>query len=113
MLGWEIIISRKGHEKAVASWLAGLGGTDWIEELVSKGLAKSIKQGGYPDLYDVSAAVLLSTLAHGVPSHSGPLVIGDDYVHEPGYTAEERIDIETLRTLDPNEVLTVTVWDQS
>ena len=40
MLGWNIIIykveQKSGSEKReqVASWLVGLGGTDWLDELV-------------------------------------------------------------------------------
>jgi hypothetical protein len=116
MLGWEFFIARKTDapgSPALATWRAGLGGTDWLKDLVGKGLAVDLGGNGYPDRYEISARTLVSTLAQGPPKHGGPSVIGDNYFLPEGWTSEAKIDFTRLRRLDPNEVLLVEVWDQS
>lgn len=113
MLGWELFITRGQNDQSVASWLTGINGTNWLDELVSKGLAKDLGGNGYPNKYEANAGVLLSILTKEIPKHDGPLVIGDDYVQMPGDISNAKIDLETLRSLSPNEILTIEAWDQS
>lgn len=114
MLGWEILVTPKSDDKRLlASWKVGLGGTAWLDELAKKGLAKDLGGDGYPIRYEVSAGTLTSVLERGVPKHGGPTVIGDDYVHPGDWTGDVRIDLVSLRSLDPQELLDVEAWDQS
>lgn len=122
MLGWEFFITRqtgtgagtrKKDAPLLASWLAGLGGTEWLNDLVTAGVAAHLDGNGYPSLYSVPAGALVEVLRHGLPKHVGPLVIGDDYVLPGGWTGDARIDLASLQSLIPNELLLVEVWDQS
>ncbi len=113
MLGWEFFITRGQNQQFVASWLAGVGGTRWLDDLVSKGSAKSLGGNGYPDKYEICGEVLSSVLANGVPEHDGALVIGDDYVQMPGHKTDVKIDMGVIRSLPPDEILTIEAWDQS
>ena len=122
MLCWEVFISTQASpargavvatEPALAIWLAGLGGTKWVDDLVAKGIAQDLGGDGYPDRFLVPAGVLLDVLACGPPKHPGPLATGDDYVLPSGSLGEARIDVARLRSLDPDSLLLVEAWDQS
>ena len=122
MLGWEFFVSRQSDAKSATPrtgkaslpyWKAGLGGTDWINALVSKGLAVDLGGNGYPNRYAVSTGVLIAVLEKGLRKHSAPLVLGDDYVQPSGWTADVNIDVGSMRTLDPLEILIIEAWDQS
>lgn len=118
MLGWEFFISRQhvsaaNTEKTVAFWKAGIGGTHWIDALVSEGRAADLGGNGYPLRYSVTAGVLLSVLRRGLPNHEGPPVIGDNYVMPKGWVGEGRVKLEILEAIPSDEVLLVEAWDQS
>jgi hypothetical protein len=122
MLGWEIFISRArpegakgqaGRDNLIASWMVGLYGLSWIEDLVAAGKATLLGGNGYPVRFQVSAGTLAGALASGVPAHDSPPVFGDDYVLPRGWTGTAHIDLERLAALDPDEPLVVEAWDQS
>lgn len=122
MLGWEFFIRRqagtataprKTNAPLLASWMAGLGGTEWLDDLVSAGIAVHLDGNGYPTRYSIPAGALVEVLGHGLPKHDGPLVIGDDYVVPGGWAGNAKIDLASLQSLAPNELLLVEAWDQS
>ncbi|MDP1537997.1 MAG: hypothetical protein Q8L95_12530 [Burkholderiales bacterium] len=122
MLGWEFFIHEQretgaglpaAQGTALASWKAGLGGTQWLDLLVSKGMAINLGGDGYPNRYAVAAGTILAVLRQGIPKHDGPLVLGDDYMLPSGWTGDASIDIERLELVDPSEILLVEAWDQS
>jgi hypothetical protein len=116
MLGWEFFVKRQrdSHESpALAAWQAGLDGLDWLEALVSKGVANDLGGDGYPLRYLVPAGTMTALLAEGVPKGGGQLVLGDDYVQPPGWIGRTRIDMTRLQAIDPSEILLVEAWDQS
>lgn len=122
MLGWEFFITRqirngadaqKANEPLLASWLAGVGGTKWLDDLVSAGVAIHLDGNGYPTRYSIPVGALIEVLSDGVPRHKGPLVVGDDYVLPGGWTGNARIDLVSLKSLASNELLLVEAWDQS
>lgn len=122
MLGWQIFISRaypKGanaqtvRDAQIASWMVGLYGLSWIDDLVVAGKATFLGGNGYPARYQISAGMLAGALASGVPAHESPPVIGDDYVLPRNWTGKVNIDLERLASLDPDEPLVVEAWDQS
>ncbi|HSP31283.1 MAG TPA: hypothetical protein VLO13_04635 [Halomonas sp.] len=122
MLGWEFFITRQigigtvtrnKDAPVLASWLASVGGTEWLNNLVTAGVAAHLDGNGYPSLYSIPAGALVEVLRDGLPKHDGPLVIGDDYVLPGGWTGDARIDLASLQSLIPNELLLVEVWDQS
>lgn len=120
MLGWEFFVSRQVEasqdatkKPSLASWQTGLGGTQWLDDLVAGGVGSDLGGNGYPNRYTIPTGALLAIIGNGIPKHTGPLVIGDDYVTPPGWTGPVRIDIAGLRALDPREMLLVEAWDQS
>ena len=122
MLGWEFFITKQSvlspgraddAAPTLATWTAGLDGTDWLEDLIAKRMATDLGGNGYPARYAVKAGVLAELLEHGVPKHGGPLVLGDDYVQPSGWTANAKIKIKKIRAIDPDEQLIVEAWDQS
>lgn len=115
MLGWEFFITRKENKQYIARWLAGVGGIQWVDDLVSKGMAQKFNGFGYPDIYEINVESLLNVITNNLylPSSKGPIVIGDDYVQKPVYSRNGRIDMELLKSLPLDEILLVEVWDQS
>lgn len=122
MLGWEFFIARqigngedarRAEAPLLASWMAGVGGTEWLDGLVSAGVATHLDGNGYPTRYSIPAGALVGVLGHGLPRHDGPLVIGDDYVLPGGWTGNAKVDLDGLQSLAPNELLLVEAWDQS
>lgn len=122
MLGWEFFVMREADASSrkpgnpdisLARWMAGLGGNQWLDDLIAQGKATDLDGNGYPNSYLVSAGVLADFLGKGLPNHKGPLVIGDDYVMPGGWRGDGFIDIGRMRGLDPDEMLVVEAWDQS
>jgi hypothetical protein len=111
MLGWEFFVRRQGDESrhdgpsgaTLARWRAGIGGTRWLDDLVTKGVAADLVGNGYPNRYTVPAGAVVTVLGTGLPNHDGPLVIGDDYVLPGAWTGDAKIDLPQLKLLDPNE----------
>ena len=92
--------------------MAGPGGTKWLDDLAARGIATALGGNGYPLRYTVPASALVAVLKHGPPEHSGPLVLGDDYVVPAGWTGKVQIDMASSDSLDPSEILLVEAWDQ-
>ncbi len=122
MLGWEFFVIRQSNSalaegmregSLLASWRAGLGGTQWLYDLVESGVATDLGGNGYPCRYEVPAHALVAALAQGPPKHTGPPIFGSDYALPGGWTGQAKIDLARLRSLDPNEILLVEAWDQS
>lgn len=51
----------------IATWQTGLGGTDWLQELVKEGRAASTRRGGYPDTYLIQGRDFMTLLVEGLP----------------------------------------------
>jgi hypothetical protein len=122
MLGWWIIVSsqtphehdREADKSAIlATWEASIGGTDWIKSLVSHGRAVQIKFGGYPCRYTASASDVLPLIKNGLPKHGGPLIIGDDYVSDGGWSGKITIHRDRITACPLDQLLTIDAWDQS
>ena len=105
-MGWDISVIRShGSDQGIlASWQAGLTGTNWICELVAKGQAKDLGGNGYPWAFEMKAGVLVPILLSGPPEARGPSVF---------FGGGIQIDIERLQTLPADEPLRIEAWDQS
>ncbi|RDS84139.1 hypothetical protein DWU99_10300 [Dyella psychrodurans] len=115
MLGWWITINRASdpRETKVASWEASLGGDDWPNHLVECGQASQVQFNGYPNRYEARAANVIPVIEHGPPPHAGPMVIGDDYVSDGGWSRDFTLNADVASRCSPDEVLIIDVWDQS
>ena len=108
MLGWQIIVYRelsrpyspgpwRDKEARVATWLVGLGGLDWLDELVKEGKAEYLSCGGYPDIFLAKAKDILPKISPSPPHHFGEVII-----YHP-----------MLAQCLPEEQLIIEAWDQS
>jgi hypothetical protein len=129
MLGWEIFIYRTDsseppedwnartkwpEECYLASWLTGLGGNDWLKQLVTKGAAKDLSDNvGYPDKYISTVGAVLPLIVDGPPEGKNPLVIGDDYVMPENWSGKIRLNEKALALCKPDDTLLIEAWDQS
>ena len=78
-LGWLISVYRQQNEGSgpapfgapqgtrLAVWQTGLGGLDWINELVKKQKAIDLGGNGYPREYTATAADVVTRLLDGPP----------------------------------------------
>lgn len=49
MLGWKIYITKESdadNSKSLVSWCTGIGGLDWLDQLVKDGLAQDLGDEG-------------------------------------------------------------------
>jgi hypothetical protein len=113
MAGWSVTIVRQpvedyprnlDREKVLANWFVGSGGVRWIAELVSRGEAKRVKDGGYPNLYTAPAGVIAPLFAGGEPPS------GETGMFGPREVTIRRAELDAC---PPDERLTIAVWDQS
>lgn len=115
MLGWEIFCSYKksdGNAETIASWITGISGCDWLDNLAKAGLAKVDHHHGYPNRYELTLDLLLDNIIPTPPSSNSPRVIGEDYVSDGG-NSNFKVNIDLIMDLDPKTVILVTAWDQS
>ena len=121
MLGWQIIISKKipdslalpAKEDNLTSWTTGIGGTDWLDEMVQAETAVEQGGNGYPYLYSVTVEDLVAKVSGKVVNFNETTVIGDDYVFEAGIVGGEAVDLKWLARLFPLQELLIEVWDLS
>lgn len=124
MIGWWIVIStqtpeeRSRHaddrrEAILATWEVGLGGLDWLDDLVARSAAQRIRADGYPSIYLAPAEAVLPLLVDGPPAHNGGMVIGDDYVMPPKWVGKVEIHAERMAACPRNQRLTIEAWDLS
>jgi hypothetical protein len=129
MLGWEIDVYRTDLESPpkkwkerrdfankchLASWLVGIGGTAWLDELVSDGKATLLStNNGYPIRYRSTAGVILPIIAAGIPSGKNPQILGDDYVMPENWRGGVEIDADKIKDCNPGDFLMIDAMDQS
>lgn len=122
MLGWEIYIHRLDSDQSleatkltqdsiVAHWRAGLGGYDWIKELVKIDKAKALGGNGYPFLFSAKFHVLHSSILDGPTLYQGSMVLGDDYLLPKNYLENLTINEANFSKCKANDELYVQVWD--
>jgi len=115
MLGWDILVkgmSKQGQVITIASWSAGLGGCQWLDDLTKQGIGKDLGGHGYPNRYTLPFSVLLDKIIPSPPSGNAPLVMGDNYVSDSSHSNFELHDGVILE-IDSNTVVEVEAWDQS
>ena len=126
MLGWHISVYRQAnggqapataqspHGTRLAVWQTGLGGIDWLDELVTADKALDLgRNGGYPCLYTARGADLIPRIVDVPPLARSPWHRdGADIVTEKweGKTVIDRAACDGCR---PDEWLLVVAWDES
>lgn len=125
MLGWQIYINRqtiknKGtcesslrNEALLATWVTGINGCEWIDNLVKQGKVEELPGDFCIRRYSVEAKVLLPIIGSLPKKYHGPIVVGDDYVHLGGFNYDIEIYQSRIDECSPNEFLSIETWDQS
>jgi hypothetical protein len=129
MLGWHISVYRlvgaqpaeplldalarleRGEKLAV--WQAGVGGIDWIRDLVTRGDAVGSLGSGYPDLFFARARDLLPKIREGPPSSRDVWTHAPTDILLPHWEGRTVVHEATSRGCAPDEWLRVEVWDES
>lgn len=113
MLGWDILVKTENDE-TLASWTASVGGLVWFKILVERGQAEVISSNGYPTTYKTFGKHILSNLtSHNISSHSGNLVLGDNYIREAGLATDVYFNDSALSDCTEDSVIFIEAWDQS
>lgn len=99
MLGWQILIRKESAETSLASWTAGLGGTEWLDTLVNENKAKNLGGNGYPNSYSAKASAIL------------PLLMPESITAIGG--GNPRLKIDEIESCSADETLIIEAWDQS
>lgn len=125
MIGWWIVVSAQTPEERdrtaledrkaaiLAQWEVGPGGLEWLAQLVQAGRAAQLSASGYPNRYTATAGDVLPLLAGGPPPHTGPAIIGDDYVMPANWRGKIELHADRLAACPVDQVLTIDAWDQS
>ncbi|GAA1405425.1 hypothetical protein GCM10009639_52310 [Kitasatospora putterlickiae] len=107
MLGWWFLVKAPAagsdEGEVLAGWETGLGGTNWIRDLVKAGRAEQLRFDGYPLRYTARAGDVLPRIADGSVFDTGP---GAEY---------RRCEVfpERIAVCPSDALLTVDAWDQS
>jgi hypothetical protein len=122
MLGWFVIVSSQTPEeievskdktRRLATWKAGIYGTNWLDDLVTQGKATQLLFDGYPLRYTAAARDVIPLIEGGPPRHAGVPVAGEDYFTPAGWTGEATFDAKQSALCAPDQRLTIDAWDES
>jgi hypothetical protein len=124
MLGWHITIYRQaaGEEtpaafeaptcNELAVWQTGIGGLDWIDELVDKGLAICLASNGYPTEYTARLEHVRATILEGPPCANDIWRFGPSDVLTDKWLGKTTI-YDALSECSPDEWVVIQAWDES
>ena len=113
MLGWQISVNQE-PDALIASWCVGIGGLDWLDELVKQGLAQDLGGNGYPCKYSAKAEVILPKIILSPPiNENAKPTLGDDYIIDTKDSWDVKIKKELVMCCKPTEILIIEAWDLS
>lgn len=125
MLGWEVFIHTEftestdiadwhwpKDENVLATWHTSVRGVDWARELATEGKARFLGGAGYPIRFWAKVKDVLPLIQNGPPSHTGPTVIGENYVTPGGWNSEATIRFEKFAQLSPDTTIIIDAWDE-
>ena len=125
MLGWKISVYRQesggaspasfgaAHGTRLAVWQTGLGGLDWIDELVKQQKAISLGGNGYPLEFTAMTTHLKAQLVEGPPHAEAAWTFDAGDILLPGWLGKTSKDLEGLDSCHPDEWLLIQAWDES
>ena len=125
MLGWYISVFRQtdgGSTPAnrdaeegprLAVWQTGLGGLQWLDELVEAGNAINLGGNGYPYYYTAQAEHIISRVVAGPPLANRDWSVGEFDILLPGWEGKTVIDRAVTDDCRPGEWLIIIAFDES
>jgi hypothetical protein len=97
----------------VAVWQTGLGGLDWLDDLVKAGKAIDLGGNGYPNRYTAMVEYLVPMIVDGPPRARTPWVSGDSDILTAKWEGKTVVDRAVAAQCRPDEWLLVVAWDES
>jgi hypothetical protein len=126
MIGWHICVYKQKDGGAspataltpkgprLAVWQTGLGGPDWLDELVKAGKAINLgENGGYPCRYTATAEHLIPRIIETPPGARARWALGLGDIVDQRWEGSTVVDREGLANCPPREWLVVEAWDES
>jgi hypothetical protein len=125
MLGWHVSVYRQtdgggapatmesAEGTRMAVWQTGIGGLDWLTELVKEGKAVDLGGNGYPSRFSATAEVIVPRIVDTPPgARADWLLDAGDFVTEK-WEGKTVVDGGVAGKCPPDEWLIVEVWDES
>ena len=113
MLGWQLYIKQE-PDTLIASWCVGLGGLDWLDDLVKRGLAQDLGGNGYPCKYLAKAEVIIPNILPSPPiNENAKPTLGDAYIIDTKDSWDVKINQEVARSCNLSTTLMIEAWDLS
>jgi hypothetical protein len=125
MLGWHISVYRQtngGESPAMtnspegtrlAVWQAGVGGLDWLDELVKTGNAVNLGGNGYPCRYTVIAQHVIPQIADIPPGARDNWLLGAGDLVTDKWEGKTVVDNAEAAQCPLGEWLLIEAWDES
>jgi hypothetical protein len=125
MLGWHISVYRQADGGAspataesvrgerVAVWQTGLGGLDWVYELVEAGRALHLGDNGYPYWYTATAENLIPRIEAGPPEANLVWRYDEGDILTDKWEGKTVIDRAATAACRPDEWMLIEAWDES
>lgn len=125
LLGWHISVYRQQnggttpasagapHGARLAVWQTGLGGLDWLNDLVTHEKAISLGGNGYPIEYTATADHIIPRPHADPPAAKAMWTFDEGDVILPGWLGKTTKDVEAINGCRPDEWLLIEAWDES
>ena len=125
MLGWHISIYRQTDDGALpataesltgtrlAVWQTGLGGLDWVRELLKAGKAIDLGGQGYPCRYTATAENLIPRIVDEPPGARRIWTSGVNDILSEKWEGKTVIDRAAAAACRGDEWLLIEAWDES
>ncbi len=97
----------------LAIWQTGVGGLDWIEELVKQNKAIQLSAAGYPTSFTATAEQVIPHLIGEIPEARPVWGFDPDDILLPGWEGKTTKDPAVMEACRPNEWLLIEAWDES
>jgi hypothetical protein len=124
-LGWHISVYRQktdgsapaasggSHGTRLAVWQTGLGGLDWLNELVKAQKAIQLGWNGYPMEYTATAKHITPRLRDDPPEAKPFWTFDKGDIITREWLGETTKDLEAMNACRPDEWLIIQAWDES
>ena len=125
MLGWHISIFRQTSDGAspatvdsaegarLAVWQTGIGGLDWVHELVKAKKAIDLGGNGYPCRYTVTGEDVISQIINGPPAARPVWASEENDILTKKWDGKTVVDHAAVTACRPGEWLLIVAWDES
>lgn len=125
MLGWHISVYRQTGDNSLpatedtsifarlAVWQTGLGGLDWLYDLIDAEKAIDLGGIGYPSKFTAIAGSVIPIILKGPPGANQPWVCGEHDVIGEAWDGKTMIDRAVVAACRENEWLLIEAWDES